>query len=91
MNRMKPKEQHERLLAKNDTEKIVQHLDSGREIEITLLSLALARQCDLYIHFKRLWTMRVADLEARLNTERYMKNIYTNKRTLWKELNRPAH
>ena len=90
MNRLKPKEQHERLLAKNDTEKIVQFLDGGQEIDVTLISLALARQCDLFVHFKRLWKMRVSDLDARFSTDEYMKNIYVNKRTLWKELNKPA-
>ena len=90
MNRLKPKEQHERLLAKNDTEKIVQFLSSGRDVDITLISLTLARQCDLFVHFKRLWKMRVSELDARLSTDEYMKNIYVNKRTLWKELNKPA-
>ena len=89
MNRLKPKEQHERLLANNDKAKIVQHLNNGQDIEVTIISLTLARQCDLFIHFKRLWMMRVSDLDERLNTEEYMKNIYINKRELWKNLNKP--
>ena len=88
MNRLKPKEQHELLLANNDKVKIVQHLSSGQEIDVTLISLTLARQCDLFVHFQRLWKMRVSDLDERLNSEEYMKNIYRNKRTLWKELNK---
>jgi hypothetical protein len=88
MNRLKPKEQHERLLANNDKAKIVQHLNNGRDIDVTIISLTLARQCDLFIHFERLWRMRVSDLDERLNTEEYMKNIYINKRTLWKKLNK---
>jgi hypothetical protein len=88
MNQLKPKERHERLLANADKEKIVQHLNSGQEIDVTKISVTLARQCDLFVHFQRLWKMRVSDLDERLNTEEYMKNIYTNKRALWKELNK---
>ena len=90
--KLKPKEQHERLLANSDKEKIVQHLNSGEEVDITKISVMLARQCDLFVHFERLWYLRVADLDKRLNTEEYMKNIYINKRALYKELiksNRP--
>lgn len=92
MNQLKPKERHERLLANNDKEKIVQYLNSGQDTDVMMISVLLARQCDLFVHFQRLWKMRVADLaelDARLNTEEYMKNIYTNKRTLYKELTKP--
>jgi hypothetical protein len=90
MNRLKPKEQHERLLANNDKVKIVQYLSSGRENDITLISLTLARQCDLFVHFERLWKMRVSDLDERLNSEEYMKNIYVNRRALYKQLIKSA-
>jgi hypothetical protein len=86
MNQLKPKERHERLLANTDKEKIVQYLTSGQETDVTKISVTLARQCDLFVHFQRLWKMRVAGLDERLNTEEYMKNIYTNKRALYKEL-----
>jgi hypothetical protein len=90
MNQLKPKERHERLLANIDKEKIVQHLTSGQDTDVTKISVALARQCDLFVHFERLWKMRVADLDERLNTEEYMKNIYTNRRALYKELIKSA-
>jgi hypothetical protein len=86
MKQLKPKERHEQFLANADKAKIVQHLNSGQEIDVTKIALILARQCDLLVHFQRLWKMRVADLDERLNTEEYMKNIYTNKRTLYREL-----
>jgi hypothetical protein len=86
MNQLKPKEWHERLLANTDKVKIVQHLNSGQDTDVTKISVTLARQCDLFVHFQRLWKMRVSDLDERLNTEEYMKNIYTNKRALYKEL-----
>lgn len=86
MNQLKPKEQHERLLANVDKEKIVQYLNNGRDDDITRIAVILARQCDLYVHFQRLWAMRVADLDEKLGTERYVKNIYVNKRVLYKEL-----
>jgi hypothetical protein len=86
MNQLKPKEWHEQLLANTDKVKIVQHLNSGQDTDVTKISVTLARQCDLFIHFQRLWKLRVADLDERLNTEEYMRNIYTNKRALYKEL-----
>jgi len=86
MNHLKPKEQHERLLANVDKEKIVQYLNNGQEVDVTKLSVILARQCDLFVHFQRLWKMRVADLDKRLYSEEYMTNIYTNKRALYNEL-----
>ena len=86
MNQLKPKEWHERLLANADKVKIVQHLNNGQDTDITKISVALARQCDLFIHFQRLWKMRVADLDEGINTEEYMRNIYTNKRALYKAL-----
>jgi hypothetical protein len=90
MKALKPKEQHERLLANADKEKIVQHLNDGRDQEITIIAVNLARQCDLLVHFQRLWTMRVSDLDENLSTERYIKNIYENKRALYKELIKTA-
>jgi hypothetical protein len=86
MNRLKPKEQHEQLLANADKALIMQYLQSGSDRDVTKISVMLARQCDLFVHFQRLWKMRVADLGEKLNSEEYMKNIYTNKRALYKEL-----
>ena len=86
MKKLKPKEWHERLLADADKEKIVQHLNDGQDQDVTRIAVALARQCDLFVHFQRLWRMRVSDLDETLSTERYMKHIYVNKRTLHKKL-----
>ena len=86
MRKLKPKEQHELILANADKEQIIVHLDERQEEEVTRLAVALARQCDLFVHFKRLWQMRVADLDARLSDERYMKNIFVNRRTLHRDL-----
>lgn len=88
MNGLKPKEQHERLLADADKAKIVQCLSNGQDQDITRIAVKLARQCDLFVHFHRLWMLRVADLDAKLGTERYMQHIYVNKRALYKELSR---
>jgi hypothetical protein len=90
MHTMKPKEQHERLLANVDKKKIVQSLNDGQDQDITRIAVILARQCDLFDHFQRLWQMRVSDLDAKLSTQQYMKNVYVNKRALYKELIRPA-
>jgi hypothetical protein len=90
MKALKPKEQHELLLANADKAKIVQHLSNGSEQDVTIIAVTLARQCDLFVHFQRLWMMRVAGLDATLGTERYLKNIYENKRALYKELIKPA-
>lgn len=87
---MKPKEQHERLLANADKEKIVQYLSDGEEHGVTKIAVDLARQCHLLVHFQRLWLMRVSDLDEKLSTARYMQNIYVNRRTLYKRLTRPA-
>lgn len=86
MNQLKPKDRHERLLADADKEKIVQYLNGGQDADVMKISVMLARQCDLFVHFERLWKLRVGGLDERLNTEEYMKNVYTNKRTLYKEL-----
>jgi len=86
VNRLKPKAQHELFLANADKAKIVQSLKDGQEDAITLVAVTLARQCDLFVHFQRLWMLRVADLEERLRTEHYMKHVYVNKRPLYKEL-----
>ena len=90
MNEVKPKEQHERLLANADKEKIVQFLSNGREHDVTKISVTLAHQCDLYVHYQRLWKMRVSGLDETLSTELYMKDIYSNKRALYKELVKTA-
>jgi hypothetical protein len=86
MKELKPKDQHERLLANADKEKIAQYLSNGQDQDITRIAASLARQCDLFVHFQRLWKMRVSDLDETLCTERYMKHIYVNKRALYKEL-----
>ena len=86
MNQLKPKEQHERLLANADKEKIMQFLSNGQDDDITRIAVTLARQCDLLVHFQRLWKMRVAGIDEKLSTERYIENIYVNKRALYKEL-----
>jgi hypothetical protein len=90
MNTLKPKEQHERLLANADRKKIVQCLSDGQEQGVTKIAVVLARQCDFYTQFQKLWEMRVSDLDAKLSTEQYMKNIYVNKTALYKELMRAA-
>lgn len=90
MEELKPKEWHERHLANADKEKIEQHLKNGWDQDVTKIAVTLARQCDLFVHFQRLWKMRVSDLDERLSTERYMKHIYVNKRVLYKELFRTA-
>lgn len=86
METMHPKAQHEHMLAKVDRDRIVQHLSNGSDEEITRIAVTLARQCDLLVHFRRLWTLRVADLDQRLGTEAYMRGIYLNKRDLHKQL-----
>ncbi len=88
MNPLKPKEQHERLLADADKKKILQCLSDGRTQDVTPIAVTLARQCDLYVHFQRLWMMRVSDLDERYITEQYMKHIYVNKRDLYQKLSR---
>jgi len=82
---LKPKEQHEQLLAAVDKEKIVRFIGTDEYQEVNKVAVALARQCDLFVHFQRLWMMRVADLDARLGSEGYMQNIYVNRRTLHKQ------
>lgn len=86
MKALPPKAQHEQLLANADKEKIVHHLDDGEEQAITQIAVSLARECNLFVHFSRLWQMRVSELEPRLYSERYMQNIYVNKNTLHKKL-----
>ena len=90
MNQLKPKEQHERLLADADKEKIVQHLQNGQEQDITKIAVKLARQCNLFVHFQRLWMLRVSDLDEELSSEQYTKKIYVNRRSLHKEFIKPA-
>ena len=86
MHDLKPKEQHERILANADIEKIVQHLENGEEQEVTRIAVTLARQCELFVHFRRLWMLRVSDLGEVLSSEKYMRKIFINKRGLHKEL-----
>ena len=86
MKQLKPKEWHEQHVADVDKAKIMQHLSSGQDIDVTKISVTLARECDLFVHFQRLWQLRVAGLDERLNTEEYMKNIFINRRALYKEL-----
>lgn len=86
MKALKPKDQHERLLASVDRKKIVEFLDQGRDQDVTKIAVTLARQCDLFVHFQRLWLMRAGDLDAKLSSERYMKHVYVNKRAVYKGL-----
>lgn len=86
MHDLKPKEQHEQILADADKEKILLHLNSGQDEEVTRIAATLARQSGLYVHFARLWQLRVSDLDGSLSGEDYMKNIYTNRRLLHKGL-----
>jgi hypothetical protein len=79
MKKLKTKEQHEQLLANADREKIVQLLNNDRAQDVTPIAVALARQCALFVHFQRLWRMRVSDLDEKLSTERYTKHIFVNK------------
>jgi hypothetical protein len=88
MSQLKPKEWHEQHIADIDKAKIVQYLSSGQDIAITKISVNLARECDLFVHFQRLWKLRVASLDKGLSTDEYMKNIYVNRRTLYKELSK---
>jgi hypothetical protein len=90
MRRLKPKEQHERLLANADREQIVQHLSDGADQEVTRIAVTLARECTLFVHFKRLWALRVEDLDERLYGEQYMKNIFVNRRALYRQLSKPV-
>jgi len=86
MQSLKPKEQHERILAMADREKIAQYLTNNQEEEITIVAVILARQCSLFVHFLRLWQLRVSDLEQRLIDERYVRHIYMNRNALYKKL-----
>jgi hypothetical protein len=90
MSQLKPKERHERLLADADKEKIVQHLQDGQEQDVTKIAVKLARQCNLFVHFQRLWMMRVSDLDAKFSSEQYTRKIYMNKGSLHKELMKPT-
>lgn len=86
MYERKPKEQHELLLANADKEKIIQYLSEGQEQAITQVAVVLARQCSLFIHFLRLWQMRVTGLDPQLSSDRYMHNIYSNRNALYRQL-----
>lgn len=90
MNEMKPKAWHEQLLAGIDKEKIVAAMVGGREEDVMRIAVILARECDLFVHFQRLWRMRVVDLDEMLGTEPYMQKIFVNKRALYKTLQKTA-
>ena len=90
MNDLKPKAQHERILADADKAKIVQYLNDGQDENVTRIAVALARQCDLFVHFQRLWKLRVLDLDTTLYSEKYLKHVYVNRRALSKELSAAA-
>ena len=86
LKKMKPKARHEHMLASADTEKIVEHLENGENDGVTRIAVTLARKCKLFVHFSRLWKMRVKELKPQLSSERWMKNVYMNKNALYKEL-----
>ncbi|MBI1297753.1 hypothetical protein GC175_22685 [bacterium] len=86
MKQLKPKEWHEQFLANADKEKIAAHLAKGDENDVTRMAVTLARQCTLFTEFTKLWTLRVSGLDERLSSDRYMQHVYTNRRTLHKEL-----
>jgi hypothetical protein len=86
VEKLKPKAQHEQLLANADKAKIVDYLEAGQAQDITKIAVVLARQCNLLKDFVRLWQMRIAGLDDSLGTEQYIKNIYTNKRVLYRQL-----
>ena len=86
MKKLTPKEQHEQLLANVDREKIIQSLSNDEEHGVTKVAVVLARECILYVHFLRLWQLRVFDLEPRLSTEKYMRNVYVKRNALYKTL-----
>lgn len=86
MKELKPKKQHEQLLANADKEKITQHLLAGEDEAITIIAVTLARECNLFVHFLRLWRLRVMGLAPQLSSEKYMQNIYVNRNALYKEL-----
>jgi hypothetical protein len=86
MRQLKPKEWHEQFLANADKAKILQYLQDGQERDITKIAVSLARQCDFFVDFVKLWTLRVSDLDARLSSEWYMEQIYLDRRALYKKL-----
>lgn len=86
MKTLTPKAQHEKMLAGADKDKIVQYLTDGQDQDITKIAVILARQCNLFVHFQRLWLLRVAELDPKLNSERYMLYVYGNKNVLYKKL-----
>lgn len=86
MVELKPKEQHELLLANVDKAEIAAHLEAGEDQAITKIAVTLARECNLFVHFQRLWEMRVSDLDPKLSDEKFMRNTYVNKNALYKTL-----
>lgn len=90
MKVLKPKEQHEQMLASADKQKIAQYLTNDQGQDITKLAVLLARQCNLFIHFLRLWELRVAGLDPQLNSKSYMHYIYGNRNVLYRKLVRDA-
>jgi hypothetical protein len=86
MKRLKPKEWHEQSLANADKEKILQYLKDGQEQNITKIAVSLARQCDFFADFVKLWKMRVSGLDASIGNDQYMQRIYVDRRALYKTL-----
>ena len=86
MRELKPKDQHELLLANADKEAIIRFLANDQDREVTKIAVILARQCDLFVHFVRLWKLRVSGLDQDLSSERYTQYVYVNKQALYKEL-----
>ena len=86
MKKLTPKEQHEQLLANVDREKIIPALANDEDDGVTKVAVVLARECILFVHFLRLWQLRVFDLDPRLSTEQYMRNVYVNRSALYKKL-----
>jgi hypothetical protein len=86
MRELRPKEQHELLLANADKEAIVRFLAADQDQEVTKIAVLLARQCDLFVHFLRLWKLRVSGLDQGLSSEGYTRHVYLNRQALYKEL-----
>lgn len=88
MRQLKPKEWHEQFLANADKEKIIQFLRDDQERDIMRTAVDLARQCDFFADFVKLWKMRVSDLDEKLSSKHYMEHIYAERRDLYKALRR---
>lgn len=86
MKQLKPKDWHEQFLANVDKEKILQYLKDGQDRNITRLAVTLARQCNFFAEFAKLWTLRVSELDARIGSQHYMQRVYVDRRALYKTL-----